>query len=149
MRSSLWILRLPILQQLRYTASMNYLDNNSFMFCLLHEENHNRHPFRTASWFLLSSGILLLIPIFFHYSFESFIAFSIAVIFLGIVLKRKEEYECDEFASISLKNQIKIQEAPSQVIERTLKTMPYQRWWSTLIHPPHNKRVKNIADNVD
>jgi hypothetical protein len=131
--------------KIQYHPDMKGIHRNSITFCILHEENHNGHPIRTVFSFLLISALLITLGFVFHFSIVLLIPI---ILVLGIVLKRGEEYACDEFAASIMKKELKIQEKPSEIIGKTLEIMP-SRWWSAVIHPSHMNRVNNISKRFD
>ncbi|MFA5266596.1 MAG: M48 family metalloprotease [Methanoregula sp.] len=128
-----------------YHPDMKGIHRNSIIFCLLHEEKHNRHPVRTVVFFLFIAVFLIFLMSMYHISF--LLLFAIIPI-LGVILIRREEYECDEFAAISIKNELNIEEQPSEIIKRTLEIMPYN-WLSAITHPSRQNRIKKIAERFD
>jgi Zn-dependent protease with chaperone function len=68
---------------------------------------------------------------------------GILIIALGIYLKRREEYQCDEFAATTIANEYSMEGKPSDILKITLKSLPYSIM-SAIIHPSHENRIKNI-----
>lgn len=133
-----------------YHPDMRDLHRNSIRFCLLHEENHNRHPYQTSILFVFIAAVFLTL-FFISVTSLNLITLIILVILitvLGICLKRREEYQCDEFAATTIKNNFSIEEKPSDILKMTLKLMPYSMM-SAIIHPSHKNRIKNIAKRYD
>ncbi len=124
---------------------INGWDVKSKRFCILHEEKHNRIPYRYIGFLIIScipitlllfiSGLLLIIP------------FPLIVLF--VAFKRLEEYDCDEFASIMLRDKLGELEQPSKILEKTLEKIECKNCISGIIHPTHEKRVRHIAKIVD
>jgi|WetSurMetagenome_2_1015567.scaffolds.fasta_scaffold177205_3 Zn-dependent protease with chaperone function len=130
---------------IQYHPDMKNINEDSIRFCLLHEENHNRHPHETVTIFLLVSAIFTI----FWFIFHLFISLLFPIIVVsGIALKRREEYTCDEFAASTFKNELKTNEQPSEILRKTLEIMPY-RWLSAIIHPSLTNRVKNVFNQYD
>jgi Zn-dependent protease with chaperone function len=65
----------------------------------------------------------------------------------SIVFLQMEEYDCDKFAAVTLRDIYGISQ-PSKILEKTLEKMPHEGL-SDYTHPSAHKRVKNIIDNVD
>lgn len=136
------------LNKILYHPNMKSINEDSIEFCLLHEENHNRHPFKTPLLFLAIEGFFFVLWYIIRYPFELLVLFFfIGVVFL-VFLLRIEEYRCDEFAIFTMKNELHIEEQPSEIIKRTLDIITYD-WLSKITHPPHKDRIKNIAERFD
>jgi hypothetical protein len=137
--------------RIEYHPDMKGIHQNSITFCLLHEENHNR--LRGAYW--LFYALLIIVTILTIFVLNIYLSNILSLAFILIIIggvifhhERSEEYRCDEFAALAMKNKLKIQEQPSEILRKTLEIMPY-RWWSAVIHPSHTNRVKNIFEEYD
>jgi phage pi2 protein 07 len=121
------------------------LDVKSKKFCLLHEEEHNRIPYRyIVFWIISCIPIILLFFNLFTSNLFFLIPFFITVLVLIVAFKRLEEYDCDEFASIILRDKLKEQENPSKILEKALEKLENEN----MFHPSHEKRIEHIAKIV-
>jgi len=136
------------LKTIHYNLKMNQLSENSIRISLLHEEGHIRFLYRSILYLFLIFIVIMSIVIFIQFEILVKI-FSIIIIVLISVwyFLFLEEYQCDKFASILLRDKYKISK-PSLVLEKTLEKMPHYGL-SALTHPSINQRVKKIAEIVD
>jgi len=131
-----------------YNPNMKNINEDSIRFCLLHEENHNRHQHRTPILFLAILVFFGVLWYFTHYPLLLLVLFVfIGVVFL-VFLLRIEEYRCDEFAIFTMKNELHIEEQPSEIIKRVLDIITYN-WLSKITHPSRKDRIKNITERFD
>ena len=131
-----------------YNPKMNMLDENSIKFCLLHEEGHIRNQYRTGL-FLLSLGIILIsiivvVQIFLLLRILLVLSILLISSWLFVLM---DEYHCDLYAGRKLQEKYGVS-TPSILLEKTLKKLPSSRL-SSITHPSIEKRVRNLAENVD
>jgi hypothetical protein len=116
---------------IQYNPEMCDLNEDSIRFSILHEENHNRHPYQAGIFFVFSGLTFVFIIYILTVSLNvniilSLFALLIIIFCLSIVVKRGEEYECDEFAAKVFRDILRSPEPPSKILMRTLEKMPYK-----------------------
>ena len=133
---------------IHYNPEMNTkLDENSIRISLLHEEAHIRFICRTIL-FLVFLFVVLLLLVFINFDLLLKILFTVIIIFLFWLFFLIEEYKCDEFASIKIRDNYDLSTPPSVILKIALDKMPYSLL-SKFTHPRAHQRVDNIVNKVD
>jgi len=140
---------------IQYDPKTNGLNEDFIRFCLLHEESHNKHPYRPFLLWIIS--ILPFLTIFIVLVFGNPILFCkliiplvILFIWLTIMILRAEEYNCDNFAARVLRCKYQIS-YPSIILKDTFKELDklqkkdlFCRIMRRIVHPSDKNRVAKI-----
>jgi Zn-dependent protease with chaperone function len=140
-----------------YNPSMVGLDDDSIMFCLLHEEGHFINP--QYAFYFFPLGIVVFVVAIFLITLDSFqidilykLSLGVFLIFIPlfsyIIPSRFDEFQSDEFAALLIKKQYP-QKNTSEILKQALDFINTEGSPFLDFHPSSANRVKNIQDSIE